>query len=71
MAHLASVGVMLAGNATFTVNVPAGTPVGSEATFIAIAQRGPGGADSPRWQWLQGTQAWWLELVPPSKEPAR
>lgn len=34
-------------------------------------QAGPGGADSPRWQWLQGTQAWWLELVPPPKEPAR
>ena len=34
-------------------------------------QAGPGDADSPRWQWLHGAQAWWLELVPPSKEPAR
>jgi hypothetical protein len=34
------------GNATFTVTIPGSTPVGAEATFLAVAQRGPGGANS-------------------------
>lgn len=46
---VAPVGTAIAdasGRATFSVTIPAGTPIGAEATFLAVAQRGPGGANS-------------------------
>lgn len=35
-----------AGTVTLTASVPGNTAVGTTATFLAVAQRGPGGADS-------------------------